>query len=231
MAAMEEEEYVLNQKYADDSLNSSKLSITEFDTDDEEQEFDMTPLHLDRVDLTEYKLPADGLAISSLPGCRYSKTWRSLEHDIESMKSCGITNVMVFCTKGDLYRYRTKDLLEKYAAADLDVHNYPHEDMVDPEVDNLMKIFEQLELNLNAGKKTLMHCYAGLGRSCLVAACFMMYHNPELDPEKAIENIRSIRGHSAVQSIKQYNFITDFRKELKEFLAKCEEASARALSR
>jgi cyclin-dependent kinase inhibitor 3 len=74
----------------------------------------------------------------------------------ESMKSRGITNVMVFCTKGDLYRYRVKDLLEKYAADGLDVHNYPHADMVDPEVANLMKIFDQLELNLNAGRKTLM---------------------------------------------------------------------------
>ncbi|XP_064622743.1 cyclin-dependent kinase inhibitor 3-like [Lineus longissimus] len=213
------------------SFNTSDVINAEFDTDNEEESFDESPLSMDWVDLTNYKLPADGLAITSLPGCRFSETWRNLDQDIAFIKSQGITNVMSFCTKGDLNRCRVKNLLEKYAAAGLEVHDCPHEDMIQPEIENLMKIIEQLELNLNAGKKTLMHCCVGLGRSCLVAACLMMLHNPELEPEKAIENIRSIRGHRAVQSIKQFNFITDFRTELNEFLTKTEEATARALSR
>ena len=38
--------------------------------------------------------------------------------------------------------------------------------------------------------RILIHCYGGLGRTCLVAACFLMYLDPNLLPDTVISYLR-----------------------------------------
>ncbi|XP_029820020.1 cyclin-dependent kinase inhibitor 3, partial [Manacus vitellinus] len=62
-------------------------------------------------------------------------------------------------------------------------------------------------------------CYGGLGRSCLVAACLLLQLSDTLAPQQVIESLRNLRGSGAIQTIKQYNFLHDFRENLAAHLA------------
>ena len=61
------------------------------------------------------------------------------------------------------------------------------------------------------GHRVLIHCYGGLGRAVLVAACLLQVIDEDLTPDDAISQMRELRGPRAVQSVKQYNFISEFR--------------------
>ena len=57
----------------------------------------------------------------------------------------------------------------------------------------------------------MIHCYGGLGRTCLVAATFLLTVDHSLAPETVIQLLRGVRGPRAVQTVRQYNMIMEFR--------------------
>ncbi len=61
------------------------------------------------------------------------------------------------------------------------------------------------------GHRVLIHCYGGLGRAVLVAACLIMVVDEDIGGDEVITQLRELRGPRAVQSVKQYNFIREFR--------------------
>lgn len=171
---------------------------------------------LGRIDLSSYKLTAD-LGISSLPGCKFKDTWRSLKADINTIRSAGVKDIIVLCTKGELKKYRVKNLFSEYEASELVVHHCPFNDGEPMAMSDLVPLLEKLTDLLTKGHKTLIHCYGGLGRSSLIVCCFLMYLDCDIEPAMAIEKLQSLRGSSAIQSIKQYNFINEFPENLKDF--------------
>ena len=44
-----------------------------------------------------------------------------------------------------------------------------------------------------------------------MAACLLQVIDEDLTPDDAISQMRELRGPRAVQSVKQYNFISEFR--------------------
>jgi len=191
--------------------NQSDLS----DQEDAES-LDLSPFKVDWLDL-DFVGCSQPLGICGLPGCRFRSTWRSLLHDIQCLKNIGVEDVFCLCTKGEFYLYRCPDLLQRYFEAGLTVHHYPINDGQVPLVEDLMKIIEELRVCLMAGKKTIVHCYGGLGRSCVVAMCMMMDMDESLIPEDAFKKIRDLRGGGAIQSVKQYNFVNEFRDTLNRY--------------
>uniref|UniRef100_A0A7N4NWZ5 protein-tyrosine-phosphatase n=1 Tax=Sarcophilus harrisii TaxID=9305 RepID=A0A7N4NWZ5_SARHA len=73
-------------------------------------------------------------------------------------------------------------------------------------------------------------CYGGLGRSCLVAACLLLYLSDTVSPQQAIDSLRDLRGSGAIQTIKQYNYLHDFRDKLAAHLSTRDSVS-RSVSR
>ncbi|KAF6129261.1 cyclin dependent kinase inhibitor 3 [Phyllostomus discolor] len=61
---------------------------------------------------------------------------------------------------------------------------------------------EALTICLKNNRKTLIHCYGGIGRSCLVAACLLLYLSDTVSPQQAIDSLRDLRGSGAIQTIK-----------------------------
>lgn len=57
-----------------------------------------------------------------------------------------------------------------------------------------------IDETLKTGKGVLIHCYAGIQRSCAVAAAYLMYKNEELSPKRAMTYIKS-RKPEAFDSI------------------------------
>nr|XP_006813612.1 PREDICTED: cyclin-dependent kinase inhibitor 3-like [Saccoglossus kowalevskii] len=183
--------------------------MNNFDSSDEEGDTDLSPFKIDWIDYSLAGCP-EFLGISGLPGCRFKDTWRSLSSDIETLKSEGITEIFILCTRGELSKYRVPRLLQEYQKADIVVHHYSFPDGSVPSVPNCMKMLEEIRVCLMSGRKAMVHCFGGLGRSCLVAVCLM--------------------GSGAIQTVKQYNFIHDFRRILEEHESS-QENEIRSISR
>lgn len=203
---------------------------SEFDSSDEEEgEVDLSPFQLSWLQLGTGERE-DKLGISGLPGCRFKDTWRSLDNDIKCLKTEGVDEVFSLCSKGELNKYRVPWLLNELTGADIMVHHYPFPDGQTPNMGSLLKMIDEIKVAVCNGKKPLVHCFGGLGRSCLVAVCALLMIDDSLQPEKAIEKIRELRGPGAIQSVKQYNFVCEFR-QLYEDYKKEHESEARSISR
>ncbi|XP_046337509.1 cyclin-dependent kinase inhibitor 3-like [Haliotis rufescens] len=185
--------------------------MTDFDTDEESGEVDLSPFQISWLDLS-FTGADEKLGISGLPGCRFKDTWRNLNNDLKCLQNSGVKEVFTLCTKGELNKYRVPNLLHDFSGSNITVHHYPFPDGQVPPSSSLLKMVEELRVNIMNQKKSLIHCFGGLGRSCLVAVCLMMVMDESISPEDAIDKARQLRGAAAIQSVKQYNFINDFRK-------------------
>ncbi|XP_010154463.1 PREDICTED: cyclin-dependent kinase inhibitor 3, partial [Eurypyga helias] len=159
------------------------------------------------------------LGLCSLPGCRFKDVRRNLQKDIEELKNSGIQDVFVLCTRGELLKYRVPNLIDTYQQHGICVHHYPIPDGDVPDVARCCKILEELRSCLESNRKTIVHCYGGLGRSCLIAACLLLQLSDALAPQQVIDILRNLRGAGAIQTIKQYNYLHDFRENLAAHLA------------
>uniref|UniRef100_A0A8C3JQC4 Cyclin-dependent kinase inhibitor 3 n=1 Tax=Calidris pygmaea TaxID=425635 RepID=A0A8C3JQC4_9CHAR len=142
------------------------------------------------------------LGLCSLPGCRFKDVRRNLQKDIEELKNYGTQDIFVLCTRGELLKYRVPNLIDTYQQHGICVHHYPIPDGDAPDIAKCYKILEELRSCLESNRKTIVHCYGGLGRSCLVAACLLLQLSEALAPQQAIESLRSLRGSGAIQTIK-----------------------------
>lgn len=219
---------VLTPKMAAEDTDKNERSG--FDSsDDEEGELDLSPFQISWLELGTGEVD-DKLAISGLPGCKFKDTWRSLENDIKCLKTEGVDEVFSLCTKGELNKYRVPWLLNELTGAEIVVHHYPFPDGQTPNMGSLLKMIDEIQVSVRNGRKPLVHCFGGLGRSCLVAVCAMLVIDESLEPQKAIDKIRELRGPGAIQSVKQYNYVCDFR-ELYGDYKKENEKEARSISR
>ena len=58
---------------------------------------------------------------------------------------------------------------------------------------------------VNQGKKIMIHCVGGLGRSGMVAASYLKFKG--INAEDAIEVVRAARGPRAIESRVQEEFV------------------------
>ncbi|NWH65835.1 CDKN3 inhibitor, partial [Geococcyx californianus] len=163
-------------------------------------------------------------------GCRFKDVRRNLQKDIEELKTYGTQDIFVFCTRGELLKYRVPNLIDAYQQHGICVHHHPIPDGDAPDIDKCCRILEELRSCLESNRKMIIHCYGGLGRSCLVAACLLLQLSDALTPQQAIDSVRNLRGPGAIQTIKQYNFLHDFREKLAAHLA-AKDTVLRSVSR
>ncbi|XP_010846032.1 PREDICTED: cyclin-dependent kinase inhibitor 3 isoform X4 [Bison bison bison] len=134
--------------------------------------------------------------------CKFKDVRRNIQKDTEELKSYGIQDIFVFCTRGELSKYRVPNLLDLYHQYGIITHHHPIPDGGTPDITSCCEIMEELEICLKNNRKTLIHCYGGLGRSCLVAACLLLYLSDTVSPQQAIDSLRDLRGSGAIQTIK-----------------------------
>ncbi|XP_053244666.1 cyclin-dependent kinase inhibitor 3 isoform X1 [Podarcis raffonei] len=209
--------------------HEAAIQANEFDSSDEESsEEEQVPFQVSWLALSPTY--SQFLGICSLPGCRFKSIRRSLQKDIDELKSYGVQDVFVLCTRGELSKYRVPHLLEAYQSQGIAVHHHPISDGDTPDIAKCCLILKELRSCLEGDRKTLIHCYGGLGRSCLIAACLLLQISDTIGPQQAIDSLRDLRGSGAIQTIKQYNYLHDFQETLAVHLA-TEGATARSVSR
>lgn len=177
----------------------------------------ITPIKIDWLDLSSFGYP-DSVGLSSLPGCRFKDTWRDVARDIEYLKLEDVSDVFVLCTRGELSLYRVPTLLAEYESHGMTVHHHPVPDGLPPAIGQLLDILREIGEAIQQGKRALVHCFGGLGRTGVVAACLLLNLDDKMTPEHAVRKVQELRGTRAIQTVKQYNFIHDFRSARDEFL-------------
>ncbi|KAG7334569.1 hypothetical protein KOW79_002976 [Hemibagrus wyckioides] len=210
------------------------MRVSEFDSSDEEDggdEESYTPLQISWLSLSVVEC-SQFLGICSLPGCRYKDIRRNLEKDVGELCAQGVQDVFVLCERAELVRYRVPCLLECYTRSGLTVHHLPFPDGGAPELHQCTRILDELQHCLRTQRRTVIHCYGGLGRSGLVAACLLLQLSVSMTPAKAIEILRELRGGGAIQTVKQYNFLHEFREKFAAYQeTKESRSSERSVSR
>ncbi|XP_015754462.1 PREDICTED: cyclin-dependent kinase inhibitor 3-like isoform X5 [Acropora digitifera] len=135
--------------------------------EDSEAVENLTPFHVDWVDLPFTDCRSEVVCISGLPGCKFKETNRNLSMDIAHLKAMDITDVFVFCSPVELARCKVPYLVEEYHSAGFDVFHFPIEAGNIPTMNDCHFILEKLRNTISFGRKTLLHCVTGLGISCL----------------------------------------------------------------
>jgi len=197
--------------------------MAEFDTSSEEEDNEdiasVEPLRIDWLDVPRLGLHRS-LALSALPGCRFKEHKRNLTQDVETICGHGITDVFVLMKSAELRKYRVPGLLQEYENAGIVPHHHPVEDGGLPADQELMRMVSSLkslvmsasELEEYEQRRVLIHCYGGLGRTGVLAVCVLLSLDPDLTPEAAIALVRARRGARAIQTVRQWNFVQDFRR-------------------
>ncbi|XP_049596912.1 cyclin-dependent kinase inhibitor 3 [Syngnathus scovelli] len=209
------------------------MRSNQFDSSSEEDnvgEEGAPPLDISWVPLSEVG-SNQFVGICSLPGCRYKDIRRSVHKDVEELHNQGVQDVFVLCTRGELSKYRVPSLLEVYQQKGLSVHHMPFPDGEAPQLEQCGHILDELQRSLEANRRTLIHCYGGLGRSALIAACLLIQLSVTMTPDEAIDILRAHRGRGAIQTLKQYNFLHEFRENYATYRESQEVHTERSVSR
>ena len=142
---------------------------------------------------------AGAIGLTRLPGAWFN----SLETDLEAIRASGASTLVSLVGDPELGRTGAEDFGASVAAAGLAWHHLPIRDFGVPDAP-----FETawavsgpaLRQRLAAGEKVVLHCFAGLGRSGLVAARLLIELGEA--PSQAIDRVRAARP-GAVQTAEQ----------------------------
>ena len=106
------------------------------------------------------------------------------------------------------------NLEEKEHAREYDgftVKHIPVNDFGPPGVEDFEEFIEFVNGQLTRNKRIAVHCYAGMGRTNLMIACFLIHHM-KIDPATALEVVKMKRPYHVVtwqqeEALRDYFFI------------------------
>ncbi|KAM8948808.1 cyclin-dependent kinase inhibitor 3 isoform 4-T4 [Lycaon pictus] len=134
----------------------SSLQTSEFDSSDEEPiEDEQTPIQISWLPLSQVNC-SQFLGLCALPGCKFKNVRRNIQKDTEELKSYGIQDIFVFCTRGELSKYRVPNLLDLYHQYGIITHHHPIPDGGTPDIASCCEIMEELAICLKNNRKTLI---------------------------------------------------------------------------
>ena len=97
--------------------------------------------------------------------------------------------------------------LEEWGKRGVEVLHSPVPDFTAPSLNQLLEILRWIERNVYEGKRVLIHCFGGLGRSGTVAVAWLMY-SKGLPLREALKRVRSIRP-GAVETREQFEVLSE----------------------
>jgi protein-tyrosine phosphatase len=163
-----------------------------------------TRLRVDWID-TRHTRPGR-LGLTLLPGRR--DYGRSLDEDLAVLQELGVGHVLCLATTEELHRCGVGDLLERYREAGFGAHHVPILDQRVSSAALMRELVAELRQLTEEGENVLVHCVGGLGRSGLVAGCYLRAAG--LDGQAAIDAVRRARSPRAIESTEQEDFVRAF---------------------
>ncbi len=159
------------------------------------------------IEWIDGKYTASGkLGITILPGRRDHK--RDMDSDLEVIRNEKITHVLCLLSETEFAQYGVEGLLERYRAMGIQVRHAPILDQKACSVSEMKDSVGWLDQNLRGAANILVHCVGGLGRSGMVAACYLKSRG--CSAQQAIEEVRRVRSLRAIESKVQEDLIATF---------------------
>jgi protein-tyrosine phosphatase len=162
-------------------------------------------LRIDTINLDAWSSHGK-LGMTILPGRR--DRGRNLTDDIQQLKDDNTKSVLSLITVDELSIYGVSNLESEYKKAGIEYRNLPIVDQKIPDKEGLNQTLSWIDEQLKIGN-VVLHCVGGLGRSGVVAACYLKKYYG-LNGADAIATVRSTRGQRAVETKYQENFVLDF---------------------
>lgn len=169
------------------------------------------PLRIDALPLAEGTLGltfCPGKHGDSLTGDRWA---RDLDADIAVIRAWGADLVVTLMERHEFNLLRVPDLPDRVRAHGMDWALLPIRDVDIPAApfDALWDVVRSDVLGrLSAGRRVVLHCRGGLGRTGLVAALFLMERG--MKAENAILAVRRAR-HGAIETEAQEHYVLGYR--------------------
>lgn len=136
------------------------------------------------------------------------KRWNNdLDTDIQAIRNAGFSMVVSLLSAQELLHHGAGEIEKKLHEAGIIWHQFPIADFGIPSATtiaawelSLPKILDELRL----GKKILIHCAGGLGRTGMMSANILVAMG--VDPSRSIEIVRKVRP-GAIETKDQENFV------------------------
>lgn len=120
-----------------------------------------------------------------------------------------ITDIFCLLTDGEYFAYYGKDLVKHYRSSGFAVHRFPIQDHRTPRKEMAYRLARELDRTLREGKRVVVHCSAGLGRTGLAVNCLAEWVNVRDGRKIPLGN---------TQTADQLSFIIGFRRYIYERL-------------
>jgi protein-tyrosine phosphatase len=146
------------------------------------------------------------VALTILPGRKDHS--RELHEDLTEIKKNDIAGIVVLISKDEMDSYGVPSLLDSYQENGIEYLHLPIVDQKVPNKKDIAFINHFIDNILTSNKKVLIHCVGGLGRSGLVAACYLKHIG--YSSEKAIKTVREARTLRAIETIEQEKFVYNY---------------------
>ena len=160
-----------------------------------------------RVDWIDPALTGNGkIGLTLLPGRK--DYGRVLHDDIIALKEQGVTHILTMLTHNEFGIYGVTELLQSYEEAGIVGRYFPILNQGVSSIFGMKEIVEWMDKVLSQGGNIMLHCVGGLGRSGLVAACYLV--SKGMDPDSAIAEVRRVRSPRAIESKVQEQFVHSF---------------------
>lgn len=134
----------------------------------------------------------------SLAGSGQPGLYTDVEDDLDFIKSNGLDTVVTLTES---------PLGEEFNDKDIEIIHFPIHDMGIPVPRVAHGLCKSLKMKLDSGKKILIHCKAGLGRTGTILACVLIEMGYDTD-----EAIKKVRSHirMGIQNSLQEGFIQHY---------------------
>mmetsp|Transcript_29551 Transcript_29551/g.94789 ORF Transcript_29551/g.94789 Transcript_29551/m.94789 type:complete len:530 (-) Transcript_29551:146-1735(-) len=131
------------------------------------------------------------------------------EHNITCIINLQEVGEHPHCGDGVLHKTGFSYSPELFMRGGLFYYNFSWRDMSTPQISVALDIIKVMDFTIRLQKgKVAVHCHAGLGRTGLVIACYLVYTG-KYTAEEAIKQVRTHR-HGALQTRQQEKFVFDF---------------------
>ncbi|MER3446283.1 MAG: hypothetical protein C4291_05300 [Candidatus Dadabacteria bacterium] len=127
---------------------------------------------------------------------------RSLEEDLEFLKNVGINTIVNLEEHvWNYYGFRVKHI--------------PIKDFKAPRLTDIEEFVRFIDSEIREGRQIVVHCYAGMGRTNLMLAAYLVYMG--MEPENALALVKEKRPYHAVNE-EQEEVLSEYfytRKQIK----------------
>ncbi len=132
-----------------------------------------------------------------------------LKDEISSLKKDGVNVLVSLLTPEEVLYMDLEAEPDNCQACGIQYLSFPITDRETPESETItLEFVQRLAELVKAGKGVAIHCFAGIGRSSLIAACVLVTLG--IDPRAAFQLIRKSRGCEVPDTPEQRDWFYSF---------------------